>query len=153
MYGKKSYTKKKTRFRTKKPIRSFRDLEVYQRTQEIATQIMKTIAPVLSGKNYHSESAFIETALSIPEKMAEAHSRRFDDEQLALQLLNDTKIKCNKMIVYLEQIKNIYGEDKEGIDKVVCEDIIKKYNVVRIKIRNLYKAWYKFMVEDESKER
>lgn len=161
------YTKK--RYKTKKPIRGFRDLEIYQMAQQLAIEIIKTIQPFLAEKRYNSEKVFCEMALSIPMHMANAHTQRFDDAEKAIKTLDQVIVNCNNMIVFLEQIKQIYAEkpDEAVVKKdnkqektstnltethkvfMLCEELINKYNRVRIKTVNLLKAWKRWQSQDK----
>ncbi|MDP2927439.1 MAG: four helix bundle protein [Candidatus Omnitrophota bacterium] len=134
-------TYRKSAFRVKKPIRSFRDLEVYQRANEAATEIITKIVPLLGEGNSPIKDKLVECCLKIPESIAIAHSRRFEkgDES---DFLENALEGCNKAVVYLEQAWDIYIKDIEG--RSVCEDLIKRYILERRKIFNLYKAWQKF---------
>lgn len=134
---------KKTAFRVKKPIRSFRDLEVYQRTAEYATEVMTKVLPLLGEADSPIKDKLINSCLSIPELIASAHSRRFEKGE-ELKLLDDALEACNKVVVYLEQARDIFVK---GLDeRATCEDLIKRYILIRRKIFNLYKAWKKFHV-------
>lgn len=133
-------TYKKSAFRVKKPIRSFRDLEVYQRTAEFATEIMTKVVPLLEAGSPIKDK-LVDCCLRIPESIASAHSRRFETGE-ELKLLDFALEDCNKAVVYLEQARDIYVK---GIDeRAACEDLIKRYILIRRKIFNLYKAWKKF---------
>ncbi len=131
---------RKTRFTVKRPIRGFRDLEVYQRTNKCATEIMTKIIPALSDSECPVKQKLIESSLKIPQLIASAHSRRFEkgDES---KLMDECMEECNKAVVYLEQVRDIFGDK---LDRVVCEDLVKRYIYVRRKIRNLQKAWEGF---------
>ena len=131
---------RKTRFTVKRPIRGFRDLEVYQRTAKCATEIMTKIIPAIGETDCPVKQKLIESSLKIPQLIASAHSRRFEkgDE---LKLMDDCMEECNKTMVYLEQVRDIFGDK---LDKVVCEDLVKRYIYSRRKIFNLYKAWKSF---------
>jgi hypothetical protein len=134
-------TYRKTSFRVKRPIRSFRDLEVYQRTANCATEIMVKVIPLLGQGNSPVKDKLIESCLKIPESIAAAHSHRFEkgDE---LNVLEEALEGCNKVVVYLEQARDIFIKEIQG--RAVCEDLIKRYILLRRKIFNLYKAWKKF---------
>jgi len=142
MYFMKS-TYKKTRFKVKRPIRSFRDLEVYQTTSKLASEVMTKVAPLLEEKNCPIRNKLISCCLDIPTSLAVAHSRRFEkgDE---LKIMEAIMEECNKIVVYLEQVRDIFVQD---LDRVLCEDLIKRYTYVRRKILNLYRAWMKFQQE------
>ncbi len=134
---------KKTSFQVKKPIRSFRDLEVYQRTSKLASEVMTKVIPTLEGKNCPIKDKLVSACLDIPTSLAVAHSRRFEkgDE---LKIMEEIMEMCNKVMVYLEQVRDIFVQD---IDRALCEDLIKRYIYVRRKIFNLYRAWLKFQQE------
>ena len=140
-------TYRKTRFLVKRPIRSFRDLEVYQRTLKTATEIMTKLIPVFTDNDCPVKEKLIDSSLKIPELIAQAHSRRFEkgDE---LKLLDNALEECNKVVVYLEEVRDIYGQK---VDRALCEDLIKRYIFVRRKVFNLYKAWKRFQDEKTSR--
>jgi len=134
MYNK---TYRKTSFRVKRPIRGFRDLEVYQRTAKAASEIMTKIIPGLGGAESPVVRKLTDSCLRIPELIASAHSRRFEkgDES---KIMDDCLEECNKTMVYLEQVRDIFADKT---DRVVCDDLVKRYIYARRKIRNLQKAW------------
>ncbi len=134
-------TYRKTAFRVKKPIRSFRDLEVYQRTNQVATEIMTKVMPLIGEGNSLIKEKLIECCLRIPESLATAHSHRFETGE-ELKYLEDALEDCNKAVVYLEQVRDIFIKGIEG--RALCDDLIKRYILVRRKIFNLLKAWKKF---------
>src|SRR3989338_1060411 len=129
------------RFGVKKPVRSFRDLEVYQKTLENSVIIFKNLRPLLARLKFPLLENMINCALTIPATLAEGHSIRFGDHKQGLLLLEKAMAGCNKMIVYLEQARGIYGSKLDGD---LVEDLIKKYADVRTKIFRLEKSWQKF---------
>lgn len=149
----------------KKPVRSFRDLEVYQQTLAASVIIVKDIKPELERLKFPFTEGLVNCAMSIPLWISEAHSIRFGDHKLGLRLLEQAMAGCNKMIVYLEQAKGIYRPDAEvepllksralsrsrktqntlsSYDRDLIEDLIKRYADVRGKIFRLEKSWQKF---------
>ena len=139
MFYKSTY--RKTAFRVKKPIRSFRDLEVYQRTNQAATEIMTKVIPLLGDSNSPIKERLVDCCLKIPESIATAHSHRFETGE-ELRFLEDALEGCNKAVVYLEQARDIFIKDIES--RALCDDLIKRYILVRRKIFNLYRAWKRF---------
>jgi len=137
-----------SRFRPKRPIRSFRDLEVYQKTAEIFVEVMKKIVPLLP-EDAQLKKELIDVSMRIPHFIAEAHSRRFDDKEKSMKLIEEVLFLCNNAIVYIEQVRDVYSEQ---LDKVVCNEIIKRYSWTRQKIFNLYKAWKKYYSQDNNKQ-
>ena len=129
---------RKTSFRVKRPIRTFRDLEVYQRTAKSSVRIMKEVLPLLEAKDCPVKDKLVDCVLEIPRFIGKGHSKRFDEPEASLSLLEDVMSLCNDAVVYLEQIRDIYADD---VDSVVFNDIIQEYIFSRRKIFNLFKAW------------
>ena len=106
---------------------------------------MKRIVPEV--KDGVLRDKIIESSLSVPNIIAEAHSHRFDNFKKACDLIDESMAECNKVVVYLEQARDIHG-----MDKAVMEEIIKNYINVRWKILNLQRAWKKFQENYEEKK-
>lgn len=135
------------KFQPKKPIRSFRDLEVYQKTLECAVIFSTDIKPQLAKHGYDLLEGMTNCALSIPLYIAESHGMRFSDFKMAVATLEKAMQGCNKMVVYLEQAAGIY-ENKIPADMLL--DISRRYMDVRGKIFRLEKSWQKFRQSDQN---
>jgi len=134
------------KFGVKKPVRSFRDLEVYQKTLECSVLIDKDILPALEKVKDKRIEELSKNAMSIPLYISEGHSLRFADFALALGYIEKALSGCNRMSVYLDHIKGTYG-DKVKVDLI--EDLINRYTLVRGKIFRLEQSWKKFMSQDK----
>jgi hypothetical protein len=128
-------------FTPRKPVKTFRDLDVYQGAIECAVLISKNIVPNLGKFNYAYVERIMDCALSVPLLVAEAHSLRFADFSLGVGYLEKAMASANKMIVFLEHIKGIYGAK---LDQTLIEDIIGRYAGGRIKMFHLEKSWRRF---------
>lgn len=162
-------------FYPKRPLHSFQDLEVYQKTLECSVLVAKRVdewltipLPILpvvearSRKGQKRTSLVASTSgnvgsgtaceliiknllfctLAIPHQVAEAHSLRFGDHTAGIAAIEKAMLNCNKMIVYLEQFRDICDT---GIPWEFFDDVIKKYVYVRRKMLRLEQAWKKFM--------
>ena len=136
-------------FTPKKPVRSFRDLEVYQKPMECAVLISKDIMPHLVRHKYSFAERLLDCAMSVPLLVAESHSLRFADFALGVGYLEKAMAGSNKMIVYLEHIKGLYGSK---FDMGLLDDIILRYSTSRIKMFRLEKSWKKFRTEYKDEE-
>jgi hypothetical protein len=134
------------KFGVKKPVRSFRDLEVYQKTLECSVLIDKDILPALEKVKDSRIEELSKNAMAIPLYISEGHSLRFADFALALGYIEKALSGCNKMSVYLDHIQATYG-DKVKVDLI--EDLINRYTLVRSKIFRLEMSWKKFMSQDK----
>lgn len=161
---------RKTKFRPKKPIRGFRDLEIYQRAQELVLLVRTKVVPLVRDNDDFGVAEIRKIVSGISEKIAEAHSRRFEDKKKAIELLNDAKADCNRMAVFLDQVASMpmaeiekdgkthaskdngnVGSGTEGM-KELCWDLIKRFGTLRMKIYNLQKAWQGFWLENKGKK-
>lgn len=154
-------SKYKTTFTPKKPVKSFRDLDIYQTAMNCAVIVTKDIIPVLEkmgkegngkratgagqprhgGVKYPFLEGITDCAMTVPLSIGEAHSIRFGDFAKGLALLEKAMSGCNKMIIYLEHIKGMYGEEV-GAD--IVDEIIARYAETRTKSFHLEQSWKKW---------
>ena len=115
----------------KRPVKSFQDLEVYQKLLAVSVAIAKRV----------TSEKMTAMALDLPVKVATAHSLRFGDQVRAIETLEEIMLNCNLLIVYLEQYRDI--ENKE-IEPEFFEEQIKNLLSTRTKILHLQMSWKKF---------
>lgn len=130
------------KFSPKKPVHKFTDLEVYQQTLAASVIIMKDLKPKLIKLEYPFLENLTNGSISIPLWISEAHSVRFDDHAIGLGLLEKAMVGCNKMVVYLEHVKGMYGA--KAVDSDLIDDLVKRYHDVRTKVFRLSKSWQKW---------
>lgn len=140
----------KNKFTPKKPVRTFRDLEVYQKTLEASVIIVKDLRPVLAKQKYPFLDNMTNCAMTIPLFVAESHSLRFASLDNGVKLLEQAMAGCNKMVVYLEQLRGMYGSK---IDADLVEDLIGRYVGIRGKMFRLEKSWKNFSRDKEPPQR
>ena len=131
-------------FTPRKPVRTFRDLEVYQKTLECAVLVSKHIAPRLAKQKYVFAERLAECAMAIPLWIAESHSLRFADFALGVGFLEKAMAASNKMVVYLEHAKGLYGAK---LDVGLIDDIVGRYVDGRVKMFHLEKSWKRYRSE------
>ncbi|MFH2022039.1 MAG: hypothetical protein ABIJ33_02020 [Patescibacteria group bacterium] len=116
----------------KRPVKSFQDLEVYQKLLAVSVAVAKRVK---------SEKA-TSLALDLPIKIATAHSLRFGDQTQSIEALEVVMLGCNLLIVHLEQYRDIENKD---IEPEFFEEQIKNLLTTRTKVFRLQKSWLKFM--------
>jgi len=126
-----SYTNK---YYPKRPVKSFQDLEVYQKLLAVSVAIVKRVK---------SEKITI-MALDLPVRIATAHSLRFGDQTRAIEALEEVMLNCNLIVVYLEQYRDIKNKT---IEPEFFEEQIKNLLSTRMKILHLQMSWKKFAKE------
>lgn len=137
-YAKSRY---KTNFTPRKPVKTFRDLDIYQQAMNCAVIVVKNIRPKLVTLKYPFIDGITDCAMSVPLFIGEAHSIRFGNFPLGLQLIEKAMSGCNKMIIYLEHIKGMYGSK---VDAGVIDEIIARYAETRTKTFHLEQSWKKW---------
>ena len=144
----------------RRPIRSFQDLQVYQKTLGLAVTIVKKTKKQ-TGKNAlnimeidkNITENLTKTVMAIPRLITTAHSLRFGNPVKAINRLEKTMLNCNLAIYYLELFRDIVNpacqknkkQSKKQIDAQYFEKQIKEYLRVRGQILRLQKSWIKFM--------
>lgn len=134
-------SKYKTTFAPKKPVKSFRDLDIYQRAMECAVIVVKNVRPKLVTLKYPFIDGVTDCAMTVPLSIGEAHSIRFGDFEKGVALMEKAMSGCNKMIIYLEHIKGMYGSKVDGD---VLDEIVARYAETRTKSFHLELSWKKW---------
>ena len=134
----------------KKPVKTFQDLEIYQKALEASVAVAGILIKIDTKKRdqeimeakslvFHN---MLPCALGLPHLIAEAHSYRFGAGTDCLVLLEKTMVNCNKMVVYIEQVRDIC---QTGLEHEFFEELIKKYLYIRRKTLNLQRVWKKYI--------
>jgi four helix bundle protein len=125
--------------KNKKPIKSFRDLEVYQTTYQAMMRVMTGVIPKLpESEKYDLKDQLARSAKAIPRLIAEGYAKRHQKYGFQ-KYLDDSMGECNETIVSLEQCRDIHGIDKSFINELV--DV---YDKSGRQLYNLSNAWTKF---------
>ena len=123
----------------KKPITSFRDLEVYQTTYKNMLVIMKDIIPKLpSSEKFDLVDQLSRSCKAIPRLVAEGYAKRH--QKMGFQkYLDDAMAETNETIVSLEQCRDIYNLDIELI-----KPLASSYDIAARQLYKLSMAWTTF---------
>ena len=122
-----------------KPIKSFRDLEVYQNTYKTMLLVFKEIIPVLpESEKFDLKDQLGRSTKSIPRLIAEGYAKKHQRAGFQ-KYLDDVMGECNETIVSLEQVRDIYN-----IKPDLCDKLIDIYDKSARQTYNLALAWDKF---------
>jgi len=125
----------------KKPIRSFRDLEVYQNTYKAMILVMREIVSKLpDSEKYDLKDQLSRSSKAIPRLIAEGYAKRHQKSGFQ-KYLDDAMGECNETIVSLEQCRDIYPK---YVDKELCDKLVKIYDVSGRQLYNLSIKWRAF---------
>jgi hypothetical protein len=129
------------KFRVRTPIKTFRDLDVYKNTTQLAADVFSLKLPEKyrkSEKIKNELAILFDLAKNVPRGIAEAHSEKFADLSGACRKLEGTTQLIN-LIIAKTDFLSIVVNDPDFRGKLL--DIINKYPKNKIKILNLKKAW------------
>lgn len=103
----------------KKPIRSFRDLIVYQETYALSVRVAKEVLPKLPAREkYDLVDQLSRASKAIPRLIAEGYAKRHQRAGFQ-KYLDDAMAECNETIVCLDQCRDIFDLDEKLINELV----------------------------------
>lgn len=124
----------------KRPVKSFQDLEVYQKLLAASVAVAKRSAADIPG---------VELLLKLPLLIAEAHSLRFSEPETAIRKLERVMLGCNQAVVYLEQYRDIKNKD---IESDFFAEQIKTLLATRGQVMRLQFSWKKFLAMKQKEQ-
>jgi four helix bundle protein len=125
----------------KKPITSFRDLEVYQNSYKACIEVtMKIISKLPDSEKYDLRDQLSRSVKAIPRLIAEGYAKRHQKQGFQ-KYIDDAMGECNETIVGIEMCRDIYGE---YVDKNLCQELVNIYDVCGRQLYRLREAWGKF---------
>jgi len=128
----------------KKPIRSFKDLRVYQITYRAAITVMTKIVPKLPDDEKSGLKKQLSNACkSIPALIAEGYAKKHQKKHFQ-RYLDDAMGESNEMITHLSFCKDIYGKYIKYIEDGLCDRLIEIYDIAGRQLYTLAKKWTNF---------
>lgn len=125
-------------YRVKSPVKSFRDLEVYQKTIQLSDEI--TNLQFLSKEQFEKDNEEIKSiAEKIPKLIAEAYGDKFDSKELAHKKLTEAITLITNTITKIDLLRQRFAEDKSN--KEILDNLLIRYQTQKVKVLNLRKAW------------
>ena len=126
-------------FRVRSPIKSFRDLEVYQESTKLAAQIFNFKLPVKYKDEMAEEIQNLKQMSKIvPKLIVESYNDKFNDFKVADKKLEIAAQTINLIIAKLDFL-SAFVEDSEFRNSLF--EILKRYQRAKFKIVNLKRAW------------
>lgn len=123
----------------RKPIKSFRDLEVFQNTYKAMLLVMRRILPELpDSEKFDLKDQLGRSCKAPPRLIAEGYAKRHQKAGFQ-KYLDDAMGECNETVVSLEQAKDIYQ-----VDANLCNQLIDIYDKSGRQLYNLSTAWSRF---------
>ena len=125
----------------KKKIRSYHDLDVYQRTYQAMMEVMTKVVPKLPDhEKYDLKDQLSRSCKAIPRLIAEGYAKRHQKHGFQ-KYLDDAMGECNETGVSVSQCKDLYVK---YVDPKLCENLIKEYDISGRQLYRLAESWSRF---------
>jgi four helix bundle protein len=125
----------------KKPIRSFKDLEVYNLSYQAMLDVFKYILPKLPAEEkYDLRDQLSRSSKSIPRLIAEGYAKRHQKKGFQ-KYLDDAMGESNETGVSITQARDLYFS---SLEVKICNKLIDTYDKISRQCYNLAIAWNKF---------
>jgi len=125
----------------RRPIRSFRDLEVYQNTYAASIEVNTKVVPKLPKEEQDDLADQLRrSSKAIPGLIAEGYSKKHQKRGFH-KYLDDALAESNEMIVSLSHVPDLY---LRYVDPKLSERLIEVYDKSSRQIYNLAKSWQDF---------
>ena len=129
------------KIRVRSPVRTFRDLEVYQQAIKLSADVFNLKLP----SRFKNNSAICgeidklkEISKIVPKMIVESYDDKFSNFSLAEKKL-EKAIKAINLIIAKLDFLNAFVEDEKWREELL--GILKRYERVKIRTLNLKKAW------------
>lgn len=137
------------RFRVKSFVKSFRDLEVYQKTIELSAQTMNLKIPVKYAKTVGATcEKLIGSSQEVPKLIAESYGDKFSDIRLAVRKLESALRLMADIIASIDVLRAVLAEEKEV--KIKLDELLTHYQRQKTKVLNLQRAWQRIFSPKQS---
>ena len=125
----------------RKPIRSFRDLEIYQNTYAASIEVNTKVIPNLPREERHDLADQMRRASkAIPRLIAEGYSKKHQKKGFQ-KYLDDALAESNEMIVSSSHTRDLYSK---YVDPKLSERLIDIYDKSSRQIYKLARSWQDF---------
>jgi four helix bundle protein len=123
------------------PIKSFRDLIVYQNSYSGCIIVAKEILPKLpDSEKYDLKDQLSRSSKAVPRLIAEGYAKRH--QKLGFQkYLDDAMAESNETVVGLAQSRDIYPN---FVDIKLCDELIDLYDKTGRQLYRLRESWSNF---------
>lgn len=125
----------------KKPIYSYRDLDVYQISYQSSITVMKAIVPKLPRREQSDlTDQLARSSKAIPRLIAEGYAKKHQRAGFQ-KYIDDAMAEANETAVSITQCRDLYPE---YVDVKMCDALIDTYDKISRQLFNLGMAWNKF---------
>jgi four helix bundle protein len=123
----------------KRQIKSFKDLDVYQRSYNAMMKVFKEVLTELpDSEKYDLKDQLSRSTKAVPRLIAEGYAKRHQKAGFQ-KYLDDALAESNETIVGLEQCADLYN-----IDNKLIEELVNEYVIISKQLYKLSIVWTNF---------
>ena len=119
----------------RKPIRSYEDIEAYQRAMKLVVSIHRVANALPAHERHDLVSQMRRASKSVPANIAEGYARRWSVKEFK-NYLRIAMASANELEVHLR-----IASELEYLDPQEAEDLRAEYNIVGRQLNRLISAW------------
>ncbi|MBI5700734.1 four helix bundle protein [Candidatus Saganbacteria bacterium] len=128
---------------SKRFIRGYQDLNVYNDSYRAMLQIYKIILPKLPRSEYDLIDQIKRSCKAVPRLIAEGHSKRHQLKGFQ-KYIDDAMAESNETTVSLCQVRDLCGQ---YVDLLICEELIDLYDKISRQLYKLSISWQRFTLK------
>lgn len=126
---------------TRKPIKSYTDLIVYQNLYKAMVMVLTKVVPRLpKEEKYDLADQMRRACKSAPAQLAEGYAKKHHAKSWK-KYIDDAIGECNEMIHHLSVCRDVYYQH---VPKELSERLIEIYNISGKQLFNLSKNWVNY---------
>jgi len=128
--------------KSNKPIKSFRDLEVYQNSYNACIKVITQVLPQLpNAEKFDLKDQLLRSSKAVPRLIAEGYAKKHQKSGFQ-KYIDDAMAECSETIVGLEQCRDLYK-----IEPQLCNELVDIYDKTARQLFNLANAWSQFKIK------
>ena len=124
--------------KTKKTIKTYKDLNVYQLSYQLAMEIFVISKRFPKEENYSLTIQIRKSSRSVPANIGEGWAKR-KYENVFIRHLNDSNGSCEETKIWLD-----FAKDCKYITDLEYQNLTKKYNETGAMLNSLMNKWQTF---------
>lgn len=127
--------------KNKKPIRGYRDLEVYQNLYKVMIKVLTEVVSKLPKEEKYDLADQMRRACKAPPALlAEGFAKRYQKKNWQ-KYLDDCIGECNEMVNHLSVCIDVYHR---YVDSETCKELIGLYDISSRQLYKLRESWRDF---------
>lgn len=124
-----------------RPMKSYRDLDVYRSTYQASLTVLREIVPKLpKEERYDLADQLRRSVKAVPRLIAEGYAKKHQRKGFG-KYLDDAMSEANETVVGLNYCRDVYHK---YVEPELCDELIDTYDKAGRQLYKLGQAWQSF---------